>query len=400
MLQHTRPRVPRSLLALVLGVVATVAVVASVAGQAGAAGARPAATWGGAWVGDSALGSVRLVLSASGGKVVGTLSSTGSRAVEQIRVEGTEAIVDGKQGATGQWRGSPGGHWPGDSGMVTMVLEPDGKHLLLVTDTLTYSLTRAGAAPAPAATSTAPDTKAPTVVAHAPGGVHDPATRVKLRVTLTDDSGKASLFGRLLDGGTVVKTVEGRAVAAKGGDQVWDVLLAADLKGPLYACFWAQDAGGNRSRKAPSTSCVYISLLVDIDRVSNTCGGDGWEAVVWAENTFGNTTTVKDPATGKAYTVNFGDACNLHDAGYGGHTVKDRLNDGVVDYHLWSRARVDAKFRRDLVAVCRREIPESAAAALSACIRNDWRYAFVRKFGGSFFDADLMRPGTQAEGQR
>ena len=38
---------------------------------------------------------------------------------------------------------------------------------------------------------------------------------------------------------------------------------------------------------------------------------------------------------GGSYTVSFVPACNLHDAGYGGQTVADVINGGIVDTHAW-----------------------------------------------------------------
>jgi hypothetical protein len=126
----------------------------------------------------------------------------------------------------------------------------------------------------------------------------------------------------------------------------WKARLAADRRASLLRV-WAENQA-EEERQAPDSSCAWLSFLVDIDRVSNNCGGDWGEVGRWAQNTMGNTSSFTDPDTGWSYTVNFADACDLHDAGYGGYTVVDTINGGTVDYHNWNRERVDKKFRKDM----------------------------------------------------
>jgi hypothetical protein len=167
----------------------------------------------------------------------------------------------------------------------------------------------------------------------------------------------------------------------------------------MFFCVWAENAAGASSKNSPKSACARIALLVDIERVSNGCGGAGWDSIVAIQNYFGNTSRYTDEATGKAYPVYFGGACNLHDAGYGGQTVRDELHGNkIVDYQRWTRLQVDRKFRTDMWLRCRK-IPETAVAALQAC-KDNLRYWAVRTFGRLFFDADLMRPGTQWSGPR
>ncbi|MGZ4384219.1 MAG: hypothetical protein ACXVY3_06440 [Gaiellaceae bacterium] len=229
-----------------------------------------------------------------------------------------------------------------------------------------------------------------------------PGTYGLLPLSVKDESGKAKVYGTLYEGGTSVRTLKTTSfVVADGRWYDWKAKLAADLMGPLYFCVWAENPSGQKSVKAPNSSCAWLSLLVDIDRVSNTCGGEGWDSIVAAENYFGNESSYKDPGTGKTYTVNFADACNLHDAGYGGYTVKDKLHGGVpVDFHNWSRERVDNKFQEDMKAICRRDIPAAATTALKSCLSGSARFTLVRQVGNHFFDADLMKPGLQSEGPR
>ena len=152
-------------------------------------------------------------------------------------------------------------------------------------------------------------------------------------------------------------------------------------------------------------------------RVSNGCGGEGWDTQVWVENYFGNEHTYKDSSinpAAKSYVVNFKKARDLHDAGYGGMTVYDRLNNRTIDFRTWSRKAVDDKFWRDMKRLCDDQIHaqeppgETATVALTKCkstggaasIGSEWLYNKVRYWGSHFFDADLTRPGHQVSGER
>jgi len=253
----------------------------------------------------------------------------------------------------------------------------------------------------PSSPPTGKPSSPPVVRAYPLKQVLKPATYGWLPYSVKDASGKAKVHGTLYEGGTPLLEGGTRTfIAADGRLWRWKARLAADLKGPLYFCLWAENRDGQKSVKAPKSSCAWLSLLVDIDRVSNTCGGEGWDSVVWIENSFGNTSRFYDPDTRKYYNVNFAAACNLHDAGYGGYTVKDEINGGIVDYHNWSRERVDVKFQKDMQALCRKQIPAAAKRALLRCLGGDVRFQIVRKVGNNFFDADLMKPGLQKEGPR
>jgi hypothetical protein len=111
----------------------------------------------------------------------------------------------------------------------------------------------------------------------------------------------------------------------------------------------------------------------------------------------------------RTYAVNFKDACDLHDAGYSGAIVRDKINGNVVvDFRTWSRKRVDLKFFDDMRTLCTRQLPATASTALRNCKSTggnasfgaNSRFSFVREFGYLFFDADLSRPGTQRTGPR
>ncbi len=148
-----------------------------------------------------------------------------------------------------------------------------------------------------------------------------------------------------------------------------------------------------------------------IASVSNGCGGAGWDSVVAAQNYLGNTSVYRNSnlnPLARKFTVNFKDACDLHDAGYGGAIVKDKLRGGVKDFRKWTRRQVDEKFFADMRLLCQRTIPAAFATALANCMSTggnasfgaESRYNFVRRWGKHFFDADLSKTGTQSTGPR
>jgi hypothetical protein len=151
---------------------------------------------------------------------------------------------------------------------------------------------------------------------------------------------------------------------------------------------------------------------VPIASVSNGCGGAGWDSIVAAQNYLGNTSTYRNSNVNPlahAYTVDFVDACNLHDAGYSGAVVRDKLHDNaVVDFRTWSRKRVDDKFLADMRLLCDRAIPAKATVARANCMGRggnfsfgaESRYNFVRRWGSHFFDADPEQDGVQSTGTR
>lgn len=378
------------------------AVIAGLAVALGAAHARATVNgWAGTWK-SNVFGT--MTLTQSGSSVSGTY--TGSTWSRPGRLSGTltfnQYAPDGD--LAGKWTDSE--TFPDAASgtfsihMGTNRLEFSGEHSR---EGLLWG-NREGAAPpaaaAPAKTTAPQDTSPPVVRASAPAGFLKATAKITVKITLRDDSGQATPHGALYSGGAIVRVAGGARKAATGQTYEWVARLAADVKGPLAFCAWAVDAAGNRSAKAPRSSCKWISRVVDIDLVSNTCGGEGWESVVAAENYFGNTSGYVEDTSGHTYTVDFRDACNLHDAGYGGFTVHDKLNGRDIDFHNWTRKRVDDKFQSDMWLLCRKRIPPSAKTAVRTCIRDGRRYAIVRTSGSQFFDYDLMTPGTQGDGPR
>ncbi len=250
------------------------------------------------------------------------------------------------------------------------------------------------------------ETTAPRVNAFRYPGVAKPGTRKKpnfitLNWSVKDDSGHAKARVTLFEGGQYIRNA-GYNGPATGRRLKWVVPLASKLEGPLFFCVWAKDAAGNKSAGAPRSDCGWISLLVPIEKVSNGCGGEGWDSVVAVENYFGNSSVYldsyhSDDLLAGSYLVDFVAACNLHDAAYGGHTVVDTINNPggpPIDFSTWTRKQIDDKFLADMGKLCEKKIPPDATIALSKCKAN-FRYDTVRTLGSLFFDADLFKPGTQ-----
>ncbi len=183
----------------------------------------------------------------------------------------------------------------------------------------------------------------------------------------------------------------------------------------MSVCYSATELTAAECNTWTKPATATPPAIVPIGTVSNGCGGGNWRILVKAQNFLGNTSRywnsrdgyLYDP-TAKVFPVSFVDACNLHDAGYAGAIVRDKLRGGIKDFRGWSRLQVDRKFLADMRLLCQRAIPKSAVYALRNCRGNGGnvsvgaasRYDFVRKVGSSFFDADLELAGTQSTGRR
>ncbi len=162
---------------------------------------------------------------------------------------------------------------------------------------------------------------------------------------------------------------------------------------------WSQnDSSGHRGMgwvlATPAGGLTWPALpdaLVSIASVSNGCGG----GTASSAKRVGDTSTYLDSNNplGTRYTVNFREACNLHDAGYSGAKVHDAINGGTIDYFTWTQARVDGKFLADMRLLCERQIPASATVAIADCKGHGGktsfgaltRYDFVRTAGSLFW---------------
>lgn len=259
----------------------------------------------------------------------------------------------------------------------------------------------------PAPATKPKDTKPPRVRAFDKGFTRR-GTLARLGYSVEDDSGRATTHLTLYEGGTRITARQHQSEKAAGDRRSWPIPMAADLRGPMYFCIWAQDAAGNRSKDAPMSDCGWISLIARVRDVSNGCGGAQW-GPFWekVQNFF------LDSQTYRGFKVSFRDACNAHDAGYGGFTVDDPITHRNTDFRTWTRSRVDAKFRADIQHLCSGAIRgngQKARMARDACRFGPHLslslpftdtagatayFEGVRAYAHDAFDADLMAPGTQ-----
>jgi hypothetical protein len=358
----------------------------------GGASARSAANeWAGTW--DTDWG--KMVLKQSGNTVTGTYTH------DQGQIAGTASGLV----LTGTWTEVPTRAGPTDAGAFQWTMKPD---LRTFSGTWTYEgggggnwvATRVGAPP-----STKPKVKALTFAGYAL-----PGAPVSLRYTVQDGSGKAMVYVHLYQDGTEVWDARGQREAT-GEEQSSQIkALSARLTGPLRFCVGAV-ASGQKSAGFPKSSCAWVPLLVDIARVSNGCGGSGWEKVVKFQNWIGNTSEFLNSNTDideEIYKVDFVAACNLHDAGYKGVMVRDTFNgDRPVDFRREVQSVIDEIFRDNMRKSCDAQIQNAATARKNCKATGGWvsigaesRYNLVRRFGHLFYDSDLTRPGVQRKGLR
>lgn len=169
----------------------------------------------------------------------------------------------------------------------------------------------------------------------------------------------------------------------------------------------APTGGGEQFTKTPCST----PRVVPISSVANGCGGGEWASLLAVQNYLGNTSKFADSNVNplaRTYPVNFKDACDLHDAGYSGAVVRDKLTGLVVDFRTWSRKRVDDKFLADMQYLCKRQLPGTAFTAIKNCMSTGGnfsvgaksRYNVVRCWGNLLFDADPTKPGRQSTGPR
>ena len=199
----------------------------------------------------------------------------------------------------------------------------------------------------------------------------------------------------------------------------WTANVKLDLPAGRYRvtdsspASWAQNAeSGGRGffyvLATPLASLAWPALpsaLVPIESVANGCGG----GVASTEPRFGDTSTYlnSNNPLGTRYTVNFRDACNLHDAGYSGAKVLDKLNGGApIDYFKWNQLQVDNKFYADMQLLCIKQVPAAAPVARADCLarggKTSWgaetRYNFVRTAGSHFWRARPSLGGMWTQG--
>ena len=163
--------------------------------------------------------------------------------------------------------------------------------------------------------------------------------------------------------------------------------------GPFLVCAYFKDIFGNTTAKAPCSASTWIPIEVPLVLVSNGCGGqtgykkiDEWEKLLLDKRKLG---TIE---------VDFRPACNLHDAGYSGFTVKQPRTGAVVDYLRIPRYMVDTEFLAELSKICEQNFPtgKSDLAASTSCFQWAMRYySAVRMIGKVFYDANPVKFGIQ-----
>jgi hypothetical protein len=248
------------------------------------------------------------------------------------------------------------------------------------------------------------------------------------------------------EGTSLTLTQSGTTLTWKGGpdSRAWIQEFTGTLQGAAFSGSFRQDAPGVTPQRyhgtmtaevlddchfrftsivqagMPTLSGIEFTRIpcavaptaltpVPIETVSNGCGGGDWKLLVKAENFLGNTSTFYNVPNkylfhpqARPFTVNFKDACDLHDAGYAGAIVHDKLRGGIKDFRKWTRKQVDDMFLADMRLLCQQQIPSNETIALAKCrgtggnasIGAESRYRFVRDHGARFFDAQPGGPGT------
>lgn len=199
-----------------------------------------------------------------------------------------------------------------------------------------------------------------------------------MEYSVKDESNEAYVTTRLYSDGSIL--FEGKApfqVEAVGNfikaeyGAYGGLGFPAKTIGPYYFCVFAEDGDGNTTGEF--NNCTWLSIEVPIAYASNGCGGAATKfdkvntAILFAFNLLLNKRAYVDKNTKGKYTVDFSPACNNHDAGYSGVTIKDQISGKVIDFRSYTRAQIDSKFKSDIAKLCSFAIPKSASDALRQC---------------------------------
>ncbi len=227
---------------------------------------------------------------------------------------------------------------------------------------------------------------------------------------IRDNSYKATWYVNMYSAGTIVAKGSSKGLVKAAGQVVAGAFSSKVTgTGPFYVCVWAEDAAGNKSQGAPKSSCTWVSREVPIEAVANGCGADWGPWYTKVQNWF------LDKQYYGGNLVYVRPACNLHDAGYAGATVRDPYLKKLVDYRTWTRAQVDAKFYRDIRSQCVVWLNNPKGKPyLARCMHGvslnqvlaivGYRYGGalayyqgVRRFGHDAFDTNPTIAGVQTE---
>lgn len=186
-----------------------------------------------------------------------------------------------------------------------------------------------------------------------------------------------------------------------------------DMKKFPSGSYWLQVETTNEDPYASTryweeSNIVSVSLggvpaprqAVALETISNGCGG----GEAGDDPRFLDEVTFSSGTSGLRFKVRFRQACNVHDAGYGGYKIRNPLHkNAIVDYLTVPRKTIDDQFLSDLKLLCDQQLPKakSAAWAKKKCYAHAVAYwAAVREVGSAFFDADPEQPGQQLVGTR
>jgi hypothetical protein len=227
---------------------------------------------------------------------------------------------------------------------------------------------------------------------------------IRYRVDNTGASGPGSLIFRMYSDGTLLWTQTAK-VTSNGvfTRKISAHVFKAGTKnyGPFYLCVTEVLASGKKEDKAPCSKWMWVPIEVPIAYVSNGCGG--MTPINWVNKKEIEMLDTRD--LGGGIIISFRNACNFHDAGYKGLTVKNPSTGKVESTRHWTRKIVDDRFKQEILMACANlaklglkdsKILMALPTALPAC--NVWaeRYYFaVRTVGHLFFDADPTMPGSQ-----
>lgn len=234
--------------------------------------------------------------------------------------------------------------------------------------------------------ATPPDTGEPPVIKILGSNSAVPlGTQPKIVYTVDDPSGEAFIITKLYSDGTLLYSDGGKLLEPAYGQVrekeygAYGALfggIPSGSHGPYYFCVEAAD----RELHATGAwdNCTWLTIEVPLKAVSNGCGPQiDNKQLARLVNFMLNERKIYDSQRKTTFKVDFGPACDNHDAGYSGATITDQVNGGLIDYRLWSRKAVDAKFYKDIGVICRRSIKANIAPkALHIC---EVGYGFTAK---------------------